>query len=88
LRKCWLAKNTNLGSNGEVGGNINSSVVSKTGVLETVSVHQVSGLGRELNSASSGGSLSLHHEGVVISDQVPNESLGHLCCYNWTMKSV
>jgi hypothetical protein len=85
---CVQARNTNLGSNGEGGGNIDSSVVGKSGVLETVGVHQVAGLLGELNSASSGGSLSLHHEGVVISDQVPNEGLGHLCCYNWTMKSV
>lgn len=72
------AVTTNLGSDQKVTGDIHGTVVGKAGVLERVSVQQVSGLGRELHSSSSGGALALHQEGVVISDKVPNESLRHI----------
>lgn len=69
---------THLGSDHTSAGDINGTVVGKTGVLERVSVHQVSGLRRELHGASSTGALALHHERVVISDKMPNESLRHI----------
>jgi hypothetical protein len=68
-----------LGSNGHVGGDVNGSVVGQARVFEAVSIQQVSGLGRELHSAGSARPLPLHHEGVVIPDNVPNERLRHLC---------
>lgn len=70
-------KKVYLSSKQKCTGNIHGVVVSKARVFEGVSVEQVSRLGRELNSARSGGSSALHKEGVVISDNVPNKSLGH-----------
>lgn len=68
-----------LGSNGQVAGDVNGSVVGQAGVFKAVGVHQVSRLLGELHSTRPAGPLALHHEGVVISDKVPNESLRHLC---------
>ncbi len=56
---------------------IDSLRVSEARPLEGVGSHQVAGLLGELHSPDSVLSSSLHDEGVVIADQVPNQSVRH-----------
>lgn len=60
-----------------VGGDIDGFLVGKARVLEVIDRQHVAGFTGELHGATAVGATTLHEEAVVISDQVPNESLGH-----------
>jgi carbonic anhydrase/acetyltransferase-like protein (isoleucine patch superfamily) len=68
-----IYKRVYLGNQVQVRGDIDGSVVGDAGVFEGVYVQKISRFGGELNRTISGGSSSLHHEGVVVSDEVPNK---------------
>lgn len=73
-------ENTHLDGDRGVVGNVGSSTGSQTRELEGVHVEEVSSFSRELDSTIAVGASSLDEEGVVVLDQLPDESRGH-CCY-------
>jgi hypothetical protein len=58
-------------------GDVDGIVVGQARVFEGVDIQQVSGLGGELDAAGAVTSASLHQEGVVVTNQVPNQSFCH-----------
>lgn len=68
---------TNLDSKIQTGANVHGGSASNSGVLVGVDIQHVSGLSGELNSTGTVCSASLHKEGVVVLNNLPDQSGRH-----------
>lgn len=77
-----MAQATYLGGQDKVSGDASGGGSGKARVLEGVNVQQVSRLGGELDGTATVRPASLHKEGVVVLDELPDQSRRHGCRYN------